>query len=234
MNEDLTGDPGTGEGRPTRPAYRMIGADGKEYGPITAEQLRLWIAEGRANAQTRVRAEEALEWKNLADLPEFASALGPTAPPGGGSLPPPFEAARAPTAFPLNPPAPDAASQVSGPAIGLIIVAVLNILSSGASVLMQLAGVNFIQMPMDQPGAAWMPMFHGSIAIISGVLTAALSVLILLGGLKMQKLESHGLAVTASVLALLPCTSPCCILGLPIGIWALVVLLRPEVKNAFR
>jgi len=30
--------------------YKIIGADGKEYGPITAEQLRRWIAEGLAIA----------------------------------------------------------------------------------------------------------------------------------------------------------------------------------------
>ena len=39
--------------------YRIIGADGREYGPIPAEQLRQWIREGRADAQTRARAEGA-------------------------------------------------------------------------------------------------------------------------------------------------------------------------------
>jgi hypothetical protein len=37
--------------------YKIIGADGKEYGPITADQLRAWIVEGRANAQTKVLME---------------------------------------------------------------------------------------------------------------------------------------------------------------------------------
>jgi hypothetical protein len=42
-------------------------------------------------------------------------------------------------------------------------------------------------------------------------------------------------AVIASVAAMLPCTvSCCCILGLPVGIWSLVVLMKPEVKQAFR
>ena len=34
--------------------YKIIGADGNEYGPITTEQLRQWLAEGRVNAQTKV------------------------------------------------------------------------------------------------------------------------------------------------------------------------------------
>jgi hypothetical protein len=51
--------------------YKIIGADGKEYGPISAEQLRQWIAQGRANAQTRILVEGATEWKLLGTLPEF-------------------------------------------------------------------------------------------------------------------------------------------------------------------
>jgi len=56
--------------------YKIIGADGREYGPITADQLREWIAEGRANAQTRALAEGAAQWKPLTEYLEFAPALG--------------------------------------------------------------------------------------------------------------------------------------------------------------
>jgi hypothetical protein len=51
--------------------YKLIGADGKEYGPVSAEVLRQWLAEGRVTAETRVLAENATEWKPLRDLPEF-------------------------------------------------------------------------------------------------------------------------------------------------------------------
>jgi len=40
--------------------------------------------------------------------------------------------------------------------------------------------------------------------------------------------------VAASIIAMIPCVSPCCCLGLPFGIWALVVLARPAVKSAFQ
>lgn len=56
--------------------YKIIGADGKEYGPVSAEQLRDWIAQGRANAQTRVQAEGATEWTTLGALPELADVVG--------------------------------------------------------------------------------------------------------------------------------------------------------------
>jgi hypothetical protein len=54
----------------------------------------------------------------------------------------------------------------------------------------------------------------------------------ILGGLCLFGLRSYGLALAASILALLP-LSPCCALGLPVGLWALNTLLDPEVKAAF-
>ena len=73
--------------------YRVIGADGREYGPITADQVREWIAEGRLNAQTRASVEGAALWKPLVEYLEFAPLLARLAPP----LPPPAPIAIAPT-----------------------------------------------------------------------------------------------------------------------------------------
>lgn len=56
--------------------YKIIGGDQKEYGPVTAEQLRQWIAEGRVNAQTQVQAEGTAEWKPLASFAELAATAG--------------------------------------------------------------------------------------------------------------------------------------------------------------
>src|SRR5262245_62716546 len=55
--------------------YRIIGADGKQYGPITGEQVSQWISEGRANAQTQVFVEGQTEWTTLGQIPEFAASL---------------------------------------------------------------------------------------------------------------------------------------------------------------
>jgi hypothetical protein len=55
--------------------YKVMGTDGKEYGPVSAEVLREWIAQRRANGQTRVQAEGSAEWKALSELPEFTAAL---------------------------------------------------------------------------------------------------------------------------------------------------------------
>jgi hypothetical protein len=48
----------------------------------------------------------------------------------------------------------------------------------------------------------------------------------------MRRLQSYGLAVTASVLSILPCTVVW-IIALPLGLWSLVVLARPDVRAAF-
>jgi hypothetical protein len=61
--------------------YRIIGADGREYGPATADQVRDWITEGRVNAQTRVLAEGAAQWKPLTEHLEFAPMLARTTSP---------------------------------------------------------------------------------------------------------------------------------------------------------
>jgi len=68
--------------------YKIIGADGKIYGPVSAEQLRQWLAEGRANAQTQTLADGATEWKPLGILPEFAGHFAPSPPPVIKPLPP--------------------------------------------------------------------------------------------------------------------------------------------------
>lgn len=68
--------------------YRIIGADGREYGPVSLDQLGRWIVEGRANAETRAIAEGSVEWKSLGSLPEFSAWFGrPPAPPR--TAPPP-------------------------------------------------------------------------------------------------------------------------------------------------
>jgi hypothetical protein len=55
--------------------YKIIGQDGKEYGLITAEQVRQWIAEGRIERQTPVFVEGAKDWNFVGLLPEFAAAF---------------------------------------------------------------------------------------------------------------------------------------------------------------
>jgi hypothetical protein len=69
--------------------YTIIGGDGKEYGPVSADQVRAWIAGGRANLETKVKALGTDEWKRIAEIPELAGS-GPVgvAPPLTATLVP--------------------------------------------------------------------------------------------------------------------------------------------------
>jgi len=67
--------------------YRIVGADGKTYGPVGLDQIRQWLADGRADSRTPVYVEGAAAWTYIGLLPEFAPAPGPT-PPTIGSLRP--------------------------------------------------------------------------------------------------------------------------------------------------
>ncbi|MEY2410049.1 MAG: hypothetical protein QOF48_2719 [Verrucomicrobiota bacterium] len=62
-------------------SFKIIGGDGRQYGPIPAEQLRQWILEGRANGQTLAQLEGSSDWKAMATFPEFAGAFIATAAP---------------------------------------------------------------------------------------------------------------------------------------------------------
>lgn len=56
--------------------FHIIGGDGREYGPVTVEQVRAWIAAGRANLDTKAKALGTEEWRRLADFGEFTSPDG--------------------------------------------------------------------------------------------------------------------------------------------------------------
>jgi len=53
--------------------FKIIGADGKQYGPVDAEQIRRWLAEGRARPETLAQAEGSTDWKPLGQFTEFAT-----------------------------------------------------------------------------------------------------------------------------------------------------------------
>ena len=91
--------------------FIIVGADGKEYGPVSSGQVRAWITDGRANLQTKCRRANETDWKTLADFPEFgADARGST--PAEPAAPPVVTAAGVPAvtvAAPVQPVVPPAA-----------------------------------------------------------------------------------------------------------------------------
>ena len=50
------------------PAYKILGSDGKEYGPVSADAVRLWIAQKRAQAATSAQADGDAHWQPLSSF----------------------------------------------------------------------------------------------------------------------------------------------------------------------
>jgi hypothetical protein len=73
---------------------------------------------------------------------------------------------------------------------------------------------------------------QGSSGALLALISLALNGFVLLGAVNMLRLKSRSLAFAACIVAILPC-SCCCFLGIPFGIWGLVVLNKPEVKSQF-
>lgn len=53
--------------------YKIIGTDGRQYGPVTVEQIRQWLAQNRVNAHTLAQGEGLADWRPLISFSEFAS-----------------------------------------------------------------------------------------------------------------------------------------------------------------
>jgi len=208
--------------------YLIIGGDGKEYGPITDVDVQKWISEGRLNAQSLAKAESDAEFRPLALFPEFAEAYAQPE-----ALPKP--SVESPSATRLL-----ALQKVKVPALALKIVAGLNF----ALAVWDLIKLVFLPVSVDQivtdypqlKDPAIMKILHliyGPLGIAEAVFGMVISALIFAGASKMQSLKNYEFAFVAAVLSLVPCMTPCCVLALPFGIWALVVMNHKNINSEF-
>jgi hypothetical protein len=62
------------------------------------------------------------------------------------------------------------------------------------------------------------------------------SLITIVGGIRMLQLKNYGLAVFASLVAAVPCLSgvACCGVGEIVAVWSIWVLLQVDVRSAFR
>ena len=123
------------------------------------------------------------------------------------------------TGFPL-PKGSGSERQVRSPAIALIVTSLANYF------------LIFVAVVLALPFAAFPQGTRPELFLMHWVIRAVGSAVILVGALKMQRLESLWLARMASVTAIF--IGPAYPVGLPAGLWSLVVLSRPEVVMAFR
>ena len=131
------------------------------------------------------------------------------------------------------PGAPDATAQVSGPSTGLLIVGIIGGVISLGSFFSVSIGTGLSTLWWKGFPEGYEDLWEGAFGIGSSLVGILIAAFVIFAALKMKELRQWSLAVAASVLALIPCISPCCIVGLPIGIWSLIVLTKPEIKAAF-
>ncbi len=131
---------------------------------------------------------------------------------------------------------PDASAQVSGPSIGLLVTGIIGGIFSVLGLLMSFLGTSLSSMMadrIDEFDERYVDLFEGAAGMASSFIGIVVAAFIIYAALKMKELSQYGLCMAASILAMIPCISPCCVIGLPIGIWCLIVLSRPEIKTAF-
>ena len=195
--------------------YIIIGGDGKEYGPKTEAEIRAWIEQGRLNASSQIKDLEENQWKTIEGIPHFAST---------------------PPEFNKEPLAASTLTRVNGPAISMMIMSLICIPLAlfGMTIVAFPESINTILPDMPATMAEQMEQLvsTGAVGIAQYALSLIANITILIGAIRMRKCRSYGLALTASVLCLLCNWSFFC-LGPGIGIWALIVLCKPEVKEAF-
>lgn len=106
--------------------FKLLGTDKKEYGPVSADQIKSWIAQGRANARTQLQAAGSTEWKPLAEFPEFGAVLQHA---GGAAVRPAVAMETQPAAAP---------PKTSGLAVTSLVLGCLGLLTCGITSLVGL------------------------------------------------------------------------------------------------
>jgi tRNA A-37 threonylcarbamoyl transferase component Bud32 len=114
--------------------------------------------------------------------------------------------------------------EVSGPAWGLLLSNLLGLLIWGSVLSLHVWGL----WDLHEPGGPGLSVLLAAFLFV--IVPAAL--VQALGAVMMLRLRGYPLAATASILAMIP-LFPAFVITLPIGIWACIVLGKPEVTEAF-
>lgn len=125
-------------------------------------------------------------------------------------------------------------AKVQAPAIALIVCGALSLVASIYGAVNALVS-QVPPIPPDTPELA-VQMLKGTVGPLAAGIQAVfvfIGLFILFGGFQMLRIKTWGVALAAAIVSIINVGSCCCIIGMPIGIWALVILLMGDVKRAF-
>ena len=136
-----------------------------------------------------------------------------------------------PQAFPSPSP-----NEVKAPAIALMVVSIIAIVFGilgliGDAFLILWGLVGRLEEMNEGPISEYTQI---TIRAIWGVILVIASSFVLYGAIKMKNMKDYGTARAAAIIALVPLLGPCCVAGIPFGVWALTVLNKPHVRESFQ
>jgi hypothetical protein len=133
-----------------------------------------------------------------------------------------------------------AQEKVNGPGIALMVLGGLSILTNLAMTAVRGIGLVTNVMSLLSSGYAdtgmWIALFTSSgWQVLMSLVGIIGSVMLVVAGTRLRGLKSAPLVYAGSIMGMLPCCvgAPCCCIGLPIGIWAIVTMQDEQVKAAF-
>jgi tRNA A-37 threonylcarbamoyl transferase component Bud32 len=148
-------------------------------------------------------------------------------------------------------PAPPASALITAPAVALMVAAfwkmssaliALFVLTTGSALMDRIFGFGHLfSEGQTSSGVEWPKLYQvfgfgshldrfGLLAVVSLILFHVVpSLLIAFGGFQMLQRRSYAWAMAAAIISIVACS----LIGFPVGIWALIVLTRAEVRQAF-
>lgn len=151
----------------------------------------------------------------------------------GNSSPNPYAS---PTGFSHSPPPPNQPStgKILAPGIALIVVGAIGLIASVFNVIFAL-----VVEPQVDPNAPEFvrQMQAGAAGPMTAVIQAVcvfMNLFIIFGGVQMGRVSMWGVALGASIVAMVNFGTCCCVVGIPIGIWSIVILTQEDVRQLFK
>jgi hypothetical protein len=155
----------------------------------------------------------------------------PSPPPPGGAAPPAASPQPAPMAHEKTPV--NGTGKIVAPAVGLMVAGMLPLFGA-LTAMFFLSGLNagwLLQPILENLGIGPLSGWHvpKSFSLVILLLKVVPACLILFGGFQMVQLRSYAWAIAAGILAIVCCS----LVGFPVGIWALIILARQDVRETF-
>src|SRR5262245_35764240 len=124
------------------------------------------------------------------------------------------------------------ADKVIFPSIAMLVTSVVNIAIGVFAVIGTRVQENTAAERVFKSEAERAGYYAGRIgALLCMIVSMVVAFFIAYAAIQMMQGKSYKSARTAAILLMIPFTSCCFVLGIPVGIWALMILNQPDVKD---